>query len=231
MDKVKTEQQFFQGVRLAIPIMLGYVPIAISFGVLSGHYGFDIFSSVLMSATVFAGASQFLAVEMSATETILEIAFVVFLINLRHFVMTYSLLPSTKKFSLVKRLTIFCGITDETYALLSFSKDESLKTFTGMAGLIFASYLSWVFATAIGIWFASLIPTVMNNSMGVALYALFIGLLVQALLKEPKYIVLVVFTMFSNLSLNQILGATISLFISITIVPFLYVIATNKKQA
>lgn len=231
MNQVKPVHHFLKGMQLAIPIMLGYIPIAISFGVLATHYQFYMLSAVLMSATVFAGASQFLAVEMSATETILEISFVVFLINLRHFVMTYSLLPLLKKFSLLKRLILFSGITDETYALISFSKEKSLKTFSGLAGLILTAYLSWVVGTAIGVWFASFIPAVINNSMGIALYALFVALLVQALVQEPQYIPLAALTIFSNVGLNQILNATVALFISITIIPLFYVVLNTKRQA
>lgn len=226
----KQTNHFFTGVRLAVPVVLGYIPIAISFGVLAGHYHFHLFSAVLMSATVFAGAAQFLAVEMSLTDSVFEIALVVFLVNLRHLIMVYSLLPQTSPFSFFKRVAIFSGITDETYALIALSENESLKTFAGMLGLVLASYLSWVSFTALGIWFSSFIPEMMNKSMGIALYALFVALLVQALLNEPKYILLVVFTIFTNITLSALLHPTAALFMSITIVPALYVFFTSRSE-
>lgn len=234
-DNTLTERSnvfhFFQGVQAAVPVVLGYVPIAISFGVLAGHYGFSLLGSVLMSATVYAGASQFLAVEMSLTDSIWEIAFVVFLINLRHLVMTYSLLPYTRSLSLIKRVLIFSGITDETYAILSLSRRKSLQTFAGMGGLVLASYLSWVFSTAIGVWFASLIPASVSNSMSIALYALFVGLLVTALLQEPKYISLVFITIVGNVTLGKLFNPTFALFLSITLIPALYVSFIMRKKS
>jgi len=66
--------QFRKGFRAAIPIIIGYIPIAVSFGIISAESDLPVMIAVLMSATVFAGASQFMAVGMLSMGTpILEI--------------------------------------------------------------------------------------------------------------------------------------------------------------
>lgn len=220
---------FLKGCKLAIPIMLGYIPIAISFGILASHYNFSILGTILMSATVFAGASQFLAVEMSLTHGVLEIVFIVFMVNLRHLVMTYSLTPTAKNISTLKQISIFSGITDETYSLISLSNNSYLKKYSSMLGLVLSCYLSWVLGTIIGVLFATIIPETLNKSMNVAIYSLFVGLLVHALLKKPKYLNLVIITIISNMILSSFLSLSLALFICISIIPALYLLFFQRS--
>jgi predicted branched-subunit amino acid permease len=53
-----------QGIRGALPIVVGYLPIAFSFGVAATGFGFSAGEAVLLSAVVYAGASQFLALPL-----------------------------------------------------------------------------------------------------------------------------------------------------------------------
>ncbi|SFJ62352.1 AzlC protein [Halobacillus dabanensis] len=87
-----------KGMFAGFPIMLGYLPIALTYGVLASRTGMSNLELTLMSVLVFAGAAQFLAVGMVATGTgIIEIIIATFVLNFRHFVMSLSFVNRLKK--------------------------------------------------------------------------------------------------------------------------------------
>ncbi|MCX7040304.1 MAG: AzlC family ABC transporter permease, partial [Spirochaetes bacterium] len=51
--------ELLRGARAAVPIAIGYVPIAIAFGILAKQAGLNSLQALGMSAIVYAGASQF----------------------------------------------------------------------------------------------------------------------------------------------------------------------------
>ena len=224
------KNNFLKGIKLSIPIMLGYAPIAISFGAAAKAMGLNYTCATLMSATVFAGASQFLAVAMlSSSVSIAQIIFSTFVVNLRHLVFSFSLLKKTSNIKTSKRILLFTGLTDETFALISLSKNDSLKTTSGIAGLIIGSYLSWVIGTFIGGYFISFFSETVLKSMSVALYSLFIFLLITALFGNYKYI----YVIFTSITLNLFLPIFISqglvLLIAIVISPFVLYLFKDDK--
>ena len=108
--------QFRLGVRKVLPIVLGVVPFGLAYGVLAVQGGLTVAEAMLMSLTVFAGASQFMAVGMFQTGVGgLTIVVSTLLINVRHLVMGLSLSPylteTTPKW---QRLLAF-GMVDESY--------------------------------------------------------------------------------------------------------------------
>ena len=85
MDK----SSFREGVKGALPIVLGYLPVGITFGILARKAGLTSFEVGLMSLFVYAGASQFLAIEMiSKGIPNFSIILATFFINLRHILMS-----------------------------------------------------------------------------------------------------------------------------------------------
>src|SRR5690625_3157986 len=88
---------FQKGLQVGFPIMLGYIPIAITYGVLASQAGLSVFELTFMSAFVFAGASQFMAVNMIVAQaTAVEIIVATFIINLRHFDMSLSFMNEVR---------------------------------------------------------------------------------------------------------------------------------------
>ena len=58
------DHPFRDGAKAALPVVLGYLPVGMAFGVLSQKAGLTAFEVAMMSFLVYAGASQFIAVEM-----------------------------------------------------------------------------------------------------------------------------------------------------------------------
>ena len=53
------DNQFKEGVRAALPIVVGYLPVGMAFGVLARKAGLSPVEAGSMSFLVYAGASQF----------------------------------------------------------------------------------------------------------------------------------------------------------------------------
>lgn len=181
---------FSRGIKQGTPIALGYIPIGTTFGLLARSNGIPNHITILMSVLVFAGASQFITVNLIALGAgHLEIVTTTFLVNLRHLLMSASLAPKFEK-DLSKKIKslIGFGITDETFALASLKDTDNIKT-EFILGVNFIAYSSWVGGTILGVFFGDLLPTVLQNSLGIALYAMFIGLLVPKLKQSRSFLI------------------------------------------
>ncbi len=100
-----------QGAAAAWPICLGYIPIGMAFGVLARQNG-------LMSALVFAGSAQFIAVAMIASGAAAPaIIATTFFVNLRHTLMSSVLAVCLSGVSRWFLALFAYGITDESFAV------------------------------------------------------------------------------------------------------------------
>ncbi len=169
---------FFRGVRTAIPILIGYFPAAMTYGLIAKNMDIDLLHTCLMSIMVFAGASQFMALNLIKSGIATgEIIIATLLMNFRHFLMSASL--SSKLEHKPRFLPIMAfGITDETFAIASTREHELSGGF--LIGLEFVAYLSWNAGTAVGHTLGRVLPHAIQRSLGIALYALFIAILVPA---------------------------------------------------
>ena len=108
--------------KTSLPIMFGFVPLGIAFGLLFQELGYPWFFATLMGIIVYAGAAQFMAIGfLSAGLGVLEIAMSTFFLNSRHMFYGLASLESFGNWNLRKFYLIF-GMTDETYALLTTIK-------------------------------------------------------------------------------------------------------------
>lgn len=172
------------GIRLGIPIAIGYMPIAVTFGVLGKQTGLSPLEATGMSALVFAGASQFIALSLvQAGVSYAEIILATFILNLRHLLMSTSL-AGFLSYQRWQSPFLSFGITDETFVVATLASDR--LSASKFLGLIFTAYFGWVLGTLLGSLFASFIPEILANAMGIALYAMFIGLLVPSIKKSYR---------------------------------------------
>ncbi|UOQ46515.1 AzlC family ABC transporter permease [Halobacillus salinarum] len=178
-----------RGMMAGLPIMLGYLPIAITYGVLASQSGMNLLELTLMSMLVFAGAAQFLAVSMVAASTgAVEIIIATFVLNFRHFVMSLSFVNRLKQIALKAKLPLTLGLTDETFTVSSLYRKEAKEDYGAWfyASLMITAYSSWVVGSFLGGILGDVMPQRLSESMGIALYAMFIGLLVPAIKKHYR---------------------------------------------
>lgn len=176
-------QRFNEGVYAGLPVAIGYVPIAIAYGALGVASGLTWWHTTLMSLLVFAGAAQFMAIGMLAAGAgALQIIVATFVLNFRHLIMSLSLFDRLRHFPRARRVATSLGVTDETFAVLAVraGAGEWRPTTRFVAGTLLAAYLAWVIGSAFGAVFAAVIPENVSSGMSVALYAMFIALLMPA---------------------------------------------------
>src|SRR6056297_183266 len=182
---------FKKGSQAGFPIVIGYLPIALAFGILSKTTGITLLESIMFSSIVYAGASQFMALTMIAMGAgTLGIVLTTFLVNFRHFLMSASIAGKIENEKKSILPLIAFGITDETFSVASFSKEKLTSGF--MMGLELAAYLSWNTGTAAGYLLGSTLPESIQASMGIALYAMFIALVTPMAKKSLKIASLVI---------------------------------------
>jgi len=136
--------------------------------------------AILISLTNFTSAGQFAGTNLIiANASLLEITLTTFVINIRYLLMSLSLSQKiVPKMPVMERCMMAYGITDETFAIASLENREI--TFQYMMGLITCPYAGWALGTASGALISQVLPPILQNSMGIALYAMFIALLVPA---------------------------------------------------
>ncbi|PLT27717.1 AzlC family ABC transporter permease [Peribacillus deserti] len=180
---------FRRGLQEGTSIAIGYFPIAITFGLIAKSTGLTLTETVLMSLIVFAGASQYMALNLLTLGTgIYEIILTTFIVNIRHFLMSASLNEIAEDDHLLKKAGYAFGITDETFSVASMNNKEVTTGY--MYGVNGISYASWVVSSGLGFIFGAALPQVLQESMSIALYAMFIGLLVPSLKGNAKVVML-----------------------------------------
>jgi 4-azaleucine resistance transporter AzlC len=174
--------EVLRGIRAGLPVAVGYVPMAMAFGVLATQTGLSVLQAGGMSLFVYAGASQFASLGLLAGgASALAIVLATLVLNFRHFLMSVALsrrLPLRREGHPrhpVLPFVLGFGITDETFVVACLEERLSIRYFLGLIATV---YLSWLSGTLVGAGFSSLIPPVIARGMGVALYAMFIAILV-----------------------------------------------------
>ncbi|WP_105104115.1 AzlC family ABC transporter permease [Microbulbifer pacificus] len=139
------------GARESIPLLGGYIPVAISFGLIAVQSGFSSWEAVAISTLVYAGASQFLFVAMVASGAPLWFVVVMtLLINARHVVYGPNIAPWLPAHRLWPWL--MHGLTDQIFALAhtrlpQLASGDRLGWYIG--GMCVA-WFSWIGGTALG---------------------------------------------------------------------------------
>src|SRR5690625_280825 len=199
------------GVRTGIPITLGYIPVAITYGVLASQSGLTLLELTLMSMLVYAGASQFMGVNMIvASASMAEIVIATFILNFRHFIMSLSFMNSIREHvSLKGRVGVSLGLTDEAFAVAAMNQEKAnnKKAVYFYIGIFLSGYLAWVIGSLVGGLLGEVIPEQLSQSMGIALYALFISLLVPSVKKEVRFGLIAIVAMLINTIASQFMSS------------------------
>jgi len=198
------KSDFTYGFKRGIPITLGYIPVSFTFGLMAVGGGLPPLTVILISLTNLTSAGQF-----AGTGLILEgagyfeIALTTFVINIRYMLMSLSLSQKIDPdITLGQRLVFGFGITDETFSVASMEKGK--LSYFYMLGLITGPIIGWTLGTALGAFISSALPTDLGNAMGIALYAMFIAIIVPPAKKSRPVLAIVLITVVINLALKYI---------------------------
>lgn len=172
----KTE--FLDGVRDGLPICFGYFSVSMAFGLTAVLAGIPAWAAVMISLTNLTSAGQFAGMNLLvANGALVELGVTTLIINIRYFLMSISMSQKVEqKMTLKERLAVSFGITDEIFAV-SMQRDHELTT-PYLLGLILTPLLGWTGGTLTGAVATSLMPPILSNAFGIALYGMFIAIIV-----------------------------------------------------
>lgn len=173
-----TKEQFLGGLKLGIPIMLGYFPVSFTYGSSATAGGLAPWISTIISATNLTSSGQFAATNLIiAGSTVLEVILVTLIINIRYLLMGLSLTQSLEKnMPLWKKAILAYGITDEIFAVAATRRQPITLSF--MLGLILLPYLGWTSGTLVGGIAMNFLPDTLKSALGIALYAMFLSIII-----------------------------------------------------
>ncbi len=165
--------------RASLPVMFGYVPLGMAFGILFQDLGYPWYFATLMAVFIFAGAAQFMAIGLLAAHAgLLEVAISTLALNSRHIFFGLSVM-SRYSCRGVKKLYLIFGLTDETYSLITSTPTPSHGRESDYYLAITAFNQSyWVIGCTLGALLGHMIDFD-TRGMEFALTALFLVLLIE----------------------------------------------------
>jgi len=142
---------FRRAFKSSIPVLFGYVPLGVAFGLLFNTLGCPWFYAGLSGLVVFAGSAQFLCVNLLAAHASLAaIFFATLSLNLRHMFFGFSMFHRFPENRWLKPYLIF-GLTDETYSVLTATKLENRREDERFClWVTFLNHSYWVLGCALG---------------------------------------------------------------------------------
>ena len=178
-----------------MPLSIAVIPWGILAGSLALEAGLSMLESQAMSAIVFAGAAQLVAVGMIKTGvSISSILITTLLITSRHFLYSMAMRNQISSLPLKWRLSLGFLLTDELFAIIAKSKgphiqDGQLNRWYALGGGL-SFYLTWNIASAVGIFVGNSIPDLDRWGLDFAIAATFIAIVIPAI-KSPSIVICV----------------------------------------
>jgi predicted branched-subunit amino acid permease len=193
VNKTERINDFNTGVRNGLPIGLGYFAVSFAFGIFAAEGGIAPLTSAVLSFTNLTSAGQFAGVRLIFTGAPwFEIAMTVLLINLRYSLMSLSLSQRlAPDMSLISRILIGYGITDEVYAVAIMRERELSLLY--MLGLSSLPIVGWTAGTWSGAMAGYILPVSWRSALSIALYAMFVAIIMPQARRSRAVLFVVAF--------------------------------------
>ncbi len=198
MSAVTTTSRFFaselgRGMRLGVPVFVASAPFAVLFGAIAVRNGFTPAEAVMMSATIYAGASQMVGIELFG-HTIAPwlIVFSIFAVNFRHILYSAAVGRRIGHWSAAQKIVGFFFLVDPQFAEAERKAEDGERiSFVWYMGMAIPIYVFWVVNTGLGAVFGSLIPDTHALGLDFLLPIYFLGLVV-GFRKRPLWLPVVI---------------------------------------
>lgn len=204
MDKFKL------GLKDGIPIGLGYFAVSFSLGIVAANAGLTAFQGFLTSLLVNASAGEsagFIAIKEAVPY--IQMVLITIVANARYLLMSFALSqkinPNEK---LIHRLILGFFLTDEYFAL-AISQDGYANPMYSYGAIVFASPC-WAIGTALGIIMGNILPTNIVSALSVALYGMFLAIIIPPAKKDKVIALLIVLSFASSYLLSRLTSISTS---------------------
>jgi 4-azaleucine resistance transporter AzlC len=171
-----------EGVRLAMPVMPGMVMFGVAFGALAAQKGLSLLEATLMSFLVYAGASQFVALEMwpdiGTFAGLAAVGLVTATVNMRFLLMTASLRPWLGTLPPWQSYPALFTITDPGWLIAMDYHARGGRDAAILVGGGLAFWLLWVVSVVPGYLLGTLASDQRAFGLDMILPAFFVAMLV-----------------------------------------------------
>jgi len=152
--------QFLEGIVQSLPIIVGVAPFGMLFGMLAVENDFSVGEAVFMSATIYAGASQLVGIDLFGSRVApWLIVLSIFAVNFRHVLYSASLGRYFARWPIGQQIIGYFLLVDPLFAETErrISRGGRLH-FAWYMGMGLTLYIVWLITTYLGAVFGPLIP-------------------------------------------------------------------------
>ncbi len=186
MSENGTWAEFSGGMRAIAPLIAAVIPIGLVFGAVAATKGLSPLETGLMSALVFAGGSQFVAMDIwTHPASWAGLGFAALLVNIRHVLMGASIGTKMQAFAPRARYFSVLFLADEIWAMAEFRAGIARLTPAWFAGLATPFYLTWLLSSLAGATLGAFLGNPVTLGLDFAFPAVFI-VLVMGFWKGPE---------------------------------------------
>ena len=189
------QRDIMQGLRDGIPIALGYFAVAFSLGIIANQAGLTAAIGFVSSFFTRASAGEYGVYTLVAAQAAyVEIVAMCLVVNLRYMLMSAALSQKMKPgLSWLHRVLMACCVTDEIFGISIARQGYCPPAYTYAAALI--SGLFWASGCAAGIVAGGLLPTNIVAALSVALYGMFLAVIMPPA-RDNRYVLYAVVASF-----------------------------------
>ena len=177
------------GARDTFPMLVGAAPFGLIFGTLAIGSGLPVWLTLGMSALVFGGSSQFVAVSLLGSAATLPVIWLTtFVVNLRHALYSATLLPYARALPARWRWALAFWLTDETFAVVENRLRHQANARDGAwywLGSSLAMYINWQVWTVAGVLLGQSVPALATLGLDFAMVATFTAIVALQLRQRP----------------------------------------------
>ena len=176
----KNKDLFYLGIRDGIPISLGYISVAFSLGIAANRSGLTPLQSLVASFLNNASAGEYAGFSLIAVNApYVEIALITLIANARYLLMSIALSQRLREDTPIHHILVIAHLlTDEIFAVTIARPGEVNPYYT--FGVILTASPAWAFGTFFGAIAGNILPVRLVSAFSVALYGMFIAIIVPA---------------------------------------------------
>lgn len=196
----------YEGMRDGFPIALGYFAVSFSLGIAARNAGLTPVQGFLASILNNASAGEYAAFTLiAAGATYWEVAVITLIANARYLLMSCALAqrfsPATPFFH---RLLIGYDVTDELFGI-TIARPGYLNPYYTYGAILLAAP-AWAIGTALGIIAGNALPLRVVSALSVALYGMFLAIIIPPARKNRIVAALVVISFVLSFTCEYLLG-------------------------
>ncbi|WP_319410353.1 AzlC family ABC transporter permease [uncultured Cohaesibacter sp.] len=199
---------FLEGMKRGLPIVITAGPFGALFGALAVDGGMATHEAVLMSATIFAGASQLVGLNLFGHNIPAWIVVLsIFAVNFRHILYSASLGRHISGWSAMRQYFGFFFLVDPAYAETErrVEQGEDIQ-FSWYMGLAFVVYVGWVVMTWLGTIFGNFLEDSHRWGIDFLLPVYFMALL-MGFRKRPLWLPIVAVSAAASILASETVGS------------------------